>query len=219
MRLFVYLFAFVSVVFVNNLYSKSNFVSQIPNGAVNSCATCHTSNSNFSFNSFGSAIKSGFMSSGKVVWKAALATLDSDGDGFSNGVELQDPNGLWSNGSPAPGNANSVSNPGVKSSIPTSVTDDSQSSNFITLNLSPNPFTKYVSINYFLNSVGFVSINIFDVNGNLINTLISENQSPGEYTFNWNGTNNSGAVVSSGNYFVSIKYDGHVITKSINFIH
>ncbi len=38
-----------------------------------------------------------------VQWGPALAALDSDGDGFTNGEELQDPNGTWEVGSAAPG--------------------------------------------------------------------------------------------------------------------
>jgi len=76
------------------------FVNKIPNGSVNSCDTCHL-NGDF---------KSDFNDEGKT-WTTALAAMDSDGDGFTNGHELLDPNGEWSQGDPDPGNPVNVTNP------------------------------------------------------------------------------------------------------------
>ena len=56
-----------------------------------------------------------FRSNGDV-WNAASATPDSDGDGYSNGVELGDPSGTWRPGQANPSGA--VYNPGVASSHP-----------------------------------------------------------------------------------------------------
>lgn len=218
MRLFTFLLSVVFVLSINNSYSKSNFISQLPNGSVNSCATCHVSNSNYSLNSFGSTINSKYLSSGKVVWNSALAALDSDGDGFPNGTELQDPSGTWKSGSSAPGDPSKVSNPGVKSSIPTSVNDEPQTNDFASISIYPNPFTQRITVTYNLQTLGFVTATVFDIVGNLINTLISDFQSPGDYTLYWDGKNKIGQNVSSGRYFVSIQYQDNVITKSINYI-
>lgn len=65
------------------------------------------------FNPFGSA----FQAAGKV-WGPALAALDSDGDGFTNGQELQDPTGSWLFGTAAPGYASYVTGPGSASTSP-----------------------------------------------------------------------------------------------------
>jgi protocatechuate 3,4-dioxygenase beta subunit len=56
---------------------------------------------------------SGNGASASVVWNAALAALDSDGDGFSNGTELGDPDG---DNTATPGAV--VTNPGLASSFP-----------------------------------------------------------------------------------------------------
>ena len=45
-------------------------------------------------------------------WNDVLAGMDADGDGFTNGQELQDPNGSWTLGEPSPGNADYVTRPG-----------------------------------------------------------------------------------------------------------
>ena len=91
-------------------------MGQIPNGSVNSCSNCHINpNGGGTRNAFGQAVEAGLIGS-NVDWGPTLAALDSDGDGFTNGTELQDPNGTWSSGSQ--GNSALVSKPGDASSVP-----------------------------------------------------------------------------------------------------
>ena len=103
----------------NLAYAKSFRVSQLPNGSINGCANCHVSPSGGGARTaFGNQVLSSFLSGGNVVWGPALAAEDADGDGFSNGHELEDPFGLWSSGTANPGTAGFVTNPGLVSSIP-----------------------------------------------------------------------------------------------------
>ena len=53
-----------------------------------------------------------------VQWGPALANLDADGDGLSNGFELNDPAGGWIAGDPPPGTLAGVTNPGNPESGP-----------------------------------------------------------------------------------------------------
>jgi hypothetical protein len=80
---------------------------QIPNGFVNACANCHVNPAGGGpRNAFGQLVEGEFLTasgiSGNVIWNAALASQDSDGDGFTNGEELGDPAGAWRAGDPAP---------------------------------------------------------------------------------------------------------------------
>jgi hypothetical protein len=86
----------------------------MPNGSVNACANCHiSSGGGGARNPFGEAVRALVTSGGQEqFWSAALAAEDSDGDGVSNGIELQDPDGTWQSGDPAPGDRSLVSNPG-----------------------------------------------------------------------------------------------------------
>ena len=70
-------------------------VGQIPNGSKFRCASCHVnSNGGGALTPFGTEINQNYLrSDGSVNWNAALAMLDSDGDGVSNGQELGDPDG------------------------------------------------------------------------------------------------------------------------------
>ena len=117
-----YSYLFLSLVLVLTAVvpanARSQRVSQIPNGNVNSCGNCHVrSSGGGARNSFGQTVQSGFLTStgasGSVVWNATLASMDSDGDGFTNGEELGDPNGT---GSPVAGAQ--VTNPGDANSKP-----------------------------------------------------------------------------------------------------
>ena len=91
--------------------------SQIPNGAEFSCSTCHIPGASRDRNSFGRDVENsltGRISTADVEW-SLLYDLDSDGDGYTNGEELSDPEGLWISG-PSPEFFGS--NPGTFSSTP-----------------------------------------------------------------------------------------------------
>ena len=94
----------VAVLFLGGLVAeeaaaRGKRVSQIPNGAVFSCNSCHTAGGGSPRNAFGLEIETNFLTAagaaGDVLWGPELAALDSDGDGASNGAELGDPDGTW----------------------------------------------------------------------------------------------------------------------------
>ena len=69
----------------------------------------------------------------------------------------------------------------------------------------PNPFNPVTSLSYDLMEDSFVNITIYDLEGNLINNLVSTNQLSGFKTVQWNATNNQGQSVSAGVYIYSIR--------------
>ncbi|MDA0709305.1 MAG: T9SS type A sorting domain-containing protein [bacterium] len=71
-----------------------NFRGALLPTAPASCNTCHTTGGGTPRNSFGLAVESRVTPGGReVFWGPGLAGLDSDGDGFTNGQELGDPDG------------------------------------------------------------------------------------------------------------------------------
>lgn len=65
----------------------------IPNSPA-SCNTCHTTGGGSPRNAFGLAVQELVTPGGReAFWSPAIAALDSDGDGFTNGQELGDPDG------------------------------------------------------------------------------------------------------------------------------
>lgn len=91
--------------------ARSQRVEQIPNGEEFSCTTCHDSSfptgaQNGARNVFGQQVEANLTGTGgtatqEVDWQA-IYDLDADGDGFTNGQELGDPNGEWSQGEDPP---------------------------------------------------------------------------------------------------------------------
>ena len=69
----------------------------------------------------------------------------------------------------------------------------------------PNPFNPITNLSYDLAEDLFVSITIYDLLGNVINNLVSENQSSGYKSVQWNATNNQGQPVSAGVYLYRIE--------------
>jgi hypothetical protein len=72
-------------------------VGHIPNGDASGCLTCHAPGPQRIRNAFGSAVEStlGFPKNEASVDWSLFFSQDSDGDGYTNGQELSDPDGLW----------------------------------------------------------------------------------------------------------------------------
>ena len=69
----------------------------------------------------------------------------------------------------------------------------------------PNPFNPTTSISYDLPKNEFVSINVFDLMGREVKTLVNKNQVAGFRSVQWNATNNLGQPVSAGVYIYTIQ--------------
>ena len=114
------LFIILLMLFSHDLIARSWRVSQIPNGSVNGCRTCHNS-SYRSLNSFGLDVRSVVgRGSTATFWTSILASKDSDGDGASNGQELGDLDGDGVSTIPR----SDVTNPGDSNSKPKKIDTD-----------------------------------------------------------------------------------------------
>lgn len=69
---------------------------------------------------------------------------------------------------------------------------------------SPNPFNPYTGISYDLPKPGHVRLEIFNVLGQNVKTLVNDFREAGTQTVIWDGTDNSGSSVASGIYFYRI---------------
>lgn len=79
----------------------------------------------------------------------------------------------------------------------------------------PNPFNPQTTIEYNVSKNSRVILKIFNNNGELVNSLIDEIKSPGNYSTIWYGSDNRGHKVSSGVYYYQLNIDGISQTKKM----
>ena len=65
----------------------------------------------------------------------------------------------------------------------------------------PNPFNSSTQIRFGIPEAGSVTLKIYNINGELVKTLVDGNMSAGFHQVTWNATDNSGNKISSGIYF------------------
>jgi len=69
----------------------------------------------------------------------------------------------------------------------------------------PNPFNPSTNIDIETTAKGKLLVNVYDISGRLINTLVDNNAGPGYYTVRWNGQNFLGEMMPTGIYFVQVE--------------
>ena len=79
----------------------------------------------------------------------------------------------------------------------------------------PNPFNPETQISYKLANSGYISLNIYDLLGREIKTLVSKDQASGNYTVSWNGRDESGNIVPSGIYLYTLKAGSFTESKKM----
>lgn len=111
---------FLPLSIFNELEARGCRPDLIPNGGVNRCSNCHVNPRGGGRRTpFGQDVRDVLRGGNcSEFWGAELASLDSDGDGRSNGEELLDSSGEWSEGDDAPGDAERVTNPGIVDEAP-----------------------------------------------------------------------------------------------------
>ena len=69
----------------------------------------------------------------------------------------------------------------------------------------PNPFNPETNIKFYLKDAGFVSLEVFNLKGQFIKTLVNSDLPVGEYSFIWNGKDQNGNQVASGIYLYNLR--------------
>lgn len=203
---------------VADLSAREFRVTQIPNGVVFACSNCHVNpNGGGTLNSFGQEVMKNLDGSGNVEWTAALAELDSDGDGYTNGVELQDPSGEWRRGDANPGNQDEVYLPGDPTSHPTTNSVDIFAELEVN-SIAPNPVVDVLRINFTQKTSKPISIDILDITGTVIYEANELSQN-GENYFIWNKQDNYGKLVTSGTYIVRFRIEDKFVVRKIHVMN
>lgn len=86
---------------------------------------------------------------------------------------------------------------------------------FILYNNYPNPFNPSTEIKFSLPSTEKVNLKVYDLLGNLVKEMVNEKLNPGQYNYQWTGTNQHGNGVSAGMYFYRIQAGKYNSTKKM----
>ncbi|MDA3812686.1 MAG: T9SS type A sorting domain-containing protein, partial [Candidatus Cloacimonetes bacterium] len=79
----------------------------------------------------------------------------------------------------------------------------------------PNPFNPVTNIAYSIKETGNVTIEVYNLKGQLVKMLINDVKETGDYTTIWDGTDSCNNPVSSGVYFYKMKSGNYTETKKM----
>ena len=76
------------------------------------------------------------------------------------------------------------------------------------VDITPNPFNPQTKITYDLAREGQVKLEVYDLQGHLVRTLVDGSRSAGRHVETWNGINDAGGQVASGLYVARLNSGG-----------
>lgn len=82
----------------------------------------------------------------------------------------------------------------------------------------PNPFRTLTTLDFTLGRQGDVRVEVFDVRGRRVRTLMSGMHPAGRHTLRWDGRGADGERLASGTYFVRLVTEGHVDSRKIQLL-
>ena len=82
----------------------------------------------------------------------------------------------------------------------------------------PNPFNPTTTISYSIPKADRVTLQIFNVLGQRVRTLVNIEQAAGRYQVQWNGKDEMGNAVGSGVYFYQLNTSRQVTVKKMVLI-
>ena len=82
----------------------------------------------------------------------------------------------------------------------------------------PNPFNPGTTIEYSLNRRAHVTMEVFNILGQIVRELVDETQPAGTHQTEWDGRDDAGTPVPTGVYFYRFRADGGVQTRKMLLI-
>ncbi|RPH98737.1 MAG: T9SS C-terminal target domain-containing protein [Calditrichaeota bacterium] len=82
----------------------------------------------------------------------------------------------------------------------------------------PNPFNPNTELRYQIMSAGEVNLSIYNLQGQMIQQLVSAQQREGTYVVTWNGLNARGQQVESGVYIYELRFADQVLFRKMTLL-
>lgn len=83
---------------------------------------------------------------------------------------------------------------------------------------APNPFNPSTVVSYELGQEGWVELEIFDLLGRKVRTLVDERRSPGSHLATWDGRDDRGVRVATGAYLYRLRTGAFVASRKLLLI-
>jgi hypothetical protein len=83
---------------------------------------------------------------------------------------------------------------------------------------APNPFNPRTEIKFSLRQPGTAQLQVFDVRGRMIKSLVDQALPAGEHSVSWNGVDHNDRPVATGVYFYRLFADGRTLTKRMMLV-
>lgn len=82
----------------------------------------------------------------------------------------------------------------------------------------PNPFNPETTIPFQLKEAGYVRLDVYNIKGEHVRTLVNDHRAAGRYLTSWNGVNEQGLLQSSGTYLIHFRVNGFSQTRRMEFL-
>lgn len=79
----------------------------------------------------------------------------------------------------------------------------------------PNPFNPSVTIDFTVVEPTAITVNVFDLQGRLVNDLIERHYAAGNYQIRWNGLTHNGRPAPSGIYLLQIRDEASILVRKV----
>jgi hypothetical protein len=83
---------------------------------------------------------------------------------------------------------------------------------------SPNPFNGFTRISFILSSKQDVKLDVIDLYGNVIKTLVNSELEPSTHEYYWEGRDDSGKLVPNGTYIYRLTSGSDILTGKMTLI-
>ncbi|MCB9288618.1 MAG: T9SS type A sorting domain-containing protein [Lewinellaceae bacterium] len=92
------------------------------------------------------------------------------------------------------------------------------SSAALSLEIHPNPFSTRADIRFYLPQAGPVQLEVFNLQGQRVHSLLSGQLDKGISEFSWDGTAENGQRLNSGIYLIRLSSADEVVVKRVSLM-
>jgi hypothetical protein len=134
------------------------------------------------------------------IWRDVTSSLDTDANVVCGVTDKLSPFAVGVDTDPT----------GVGDEVPGELPDD-----FMLHQNYPNPFNPNTTVEYSVPTRVHVSIDVFNIAGQKVRTLVNQSKPAGTYRVVWDGRNDAGKTVATGVYLYRIQTGDHIETKKM----